>query len=95
MAVARNTLLTSSPKNPQRVPLMNIKKSACLLLLISATSHPVYAGSSDAVIECKSGSGRTSLTFLDQDIQGHFQGGTFTIDKKTIKYLKVIIHFFA
>ena len=66
---------------------MNIKKAACLLLLISVTSHPVYAGSGNAVIECKSGSGRTTLMFLDQDIQGHFQGGTFTIDKESIDYL--------
>ncbi|MCK5725767.1 MAG: hypothetical protein KAH22_02935 [Thiotrichaceae bacterium] len=65
---------------------MNIKK-ILFLLLITVISHPVYAGSSDAVIQCKSGSGRTTLTFLDQDIQGHFQGGTFTIDKKSIQYL--------
>jgi hypothetical protein len=47
----------------------------------------IYAGSGDAVIDCKSGSGRTTLHFLDQDIQGQFQGGTFSIDKKSIEYL--------
>lgn len=61
---------------------MNIKKGLLLLL----TPLAIYAGSSDAIIECKSGTGRTSLKFLDQDIQGHFQGGTFIIDKKSIKY---------
>jgi len=55
-----------------------------LLLLISLS---VYGGSNDAVIECKSGSGRTTLKFLDQDITGNFQGGTFTVDNKSLKYL--------
>ncbi len=65
---------------------MNIKRTV-LLLLIASIIHPVYAGSNDALIKCKSGTGRTTLTFLDQDIQGHFQGGTFTVDKKSINYL--------
>ena len=63
--------------------MKNIKKSLLLLL----TPLAIYAGSNDAIIECKSGTGRTALKFLDQDITGSFQGGTFTIDKKSIKYL--------
>lgn len=66
---------------------MNIKKTVFLLILTFTSSHSAYAGSSDAVIKCKSGSGRTTLTFFDQDIQGNFQGGIFTIDKKSINYL--------
>ena len=58
-----------------------------LLLSTFLLSAIAYAGSADAVIECKSGSGRTTLDFLDQDIQGRFQGGTFTIDNKSIRYL--------
>jgi hypothetical protein len=46
----------------------------------------LLSGSADAVIKCKSGSGRTVLHFLDQDIQGTFQGGTFSIDGKSIVY---------
>jgi len=61
-----------------------MKLTKILLLCLSPLS--LYAGSADAIIECKSGSGRTALTFLDQDIQGQFQGGTFTIDKKKIDY---------
>lgn len=66
---------------------MNIKKTAFFLLLAFSTHQSIYAGSSNAEIECKSGSGRTTLTFFDQDIQGYFQGGTFTVDKKSINYL--------
>jgi hypothetical protein len=63
------------------------KKTVFLLLLTYSISNPVYAGSDNAVIKCKSGTGRTTLTFFDQDIQGHFQGGTFTVDNKSINYL--------
>lgn len=45
-----------------------------------------YAGSADAVIDCKSGSGRTHLSFLDQDVMASFNGGELTIDKKSINY---------
>lgn len=62
--------------------MIHLKRS----LLVLLTPFALYAGSSDAIIECKSGTGRTILTFLDQDIQGQFQGGTFTIDKKSIDY---------
>ncbi|CAA6821483.1 MAG: Unknown protein [uncultured Sulfurovum sp.] len=61
---------------------MNITKT----LLLCLTPLSLYAGSADAIIDCKSGSGRTALSFLDQDIQGQFQGGTFTVDKKKINY---------
>ena len=63
--------------------MKNIKKTLLLLLAPLA----IHAGSNNAVIECKSGTGRTTLTFLDQDITGMFQGGKFTIDNKTITYL--------
>lgn len=55
------------------------------LLLLAITPLFIYAGSADAVIECASASGRTLLQFHDQDVQGEFNGGEFTIDKKTIK----------
>lgn len=45
-----------------------------------------YAGSASAVIECKSGSGRTALTFYDDDLQAEFSGGILTIDNKKINY---------
>lgn len=66
--------------------IINIKQIALFLCAFSM-SHLVYAGSSDAVIECKSGSGRTTLQFFDQDIQGQFQGGTLSVDKARINYL--------
>ncbi|MFK5975117.1 MAG: hypothetical protein QM493_01295 [Sulfurovum sp.] len=62
--------------------MFQLKKKLLLLL----TPLAIYAGSADAIIECKSGSGRTTLNFLDQDIQGAFQGGSFTIDNESIKY---------
>lgn len=62
--------------------MTHLNKSILALLL----PLTLYAGSSNAIIDCKSGTGRTTLTFFDQDIQGQFQGGTFTIDKKIIDY---------
>jgi len=61
---------------------MNLLKS----LLLFLTPLSIYAGSAEAVVECKSGSGRTLLKFFDQDIDGEFRGGTLSIDKKKIKY---------
>ncbi|SFV52416.1 hypothetical protein MNB_SV-13-1928 [hydrothermal vent metagenome] len=56
-------------------------------IVLILNSLLIYAGSGDAKIDCKSGSGRSTLSFLDQDIQGQFQGGTFTVDNKSIEYL--------
>jgi hypothetical protein len=66
--------------------MIKIKNSLPLLLLPLLSPLALHAGSSDAIIKCQSGSGRTFLSFLDQDIQGTFQGGTFTVDKKTINF---------
>ncbi len=48
----------------------------------------VSAGSSDAIIECKSTSGRTMLSFYDTDATGNFNGGELSIDSSTISYDK-------
>ena len=48
----------------------------------------IYAGSSDATIECKSASGRTLLNFYDSDAIGNFNGGKLSIDNYTIQYDK-------
>ncbi|MCK5902806.1 MAG: hypothetical protein KAG28_06630 [Cocleimonas sp.] len=53
------------------------------LLLISITA---YAGSADAIIKCQSGSGRTHLKLLDQDLSALFTGGELSIDKKSITF---------
>jgi hypothetical protein len=56
-------------------------------LLIIFAPLAIYAGSNVAFVECKTGTGRTTLNFLDDDLQGSFKGGTLTIDNKSINYL--------
>ena len=58
-----------------------MKKLLTLLLLPLS----IFAGSADAEIECKSGSGRTLLNFSDSDGMAMFTGGSFSIDKKKIE----------
>lgn len=56
------------------------------ILLLGLMPLFIYAGSANAVLTCKSGSGRTLLKFYDQDLTGSFLGGQLSIDKKILKY---------
>lgn len=46
----------------------------------------IYAGSSDEIMTCKSGTERTSFTLKDSDASASFDGAILNIDQKKIKY---------
>lgn len=59
-------------------------KKMCISLILAYQS--LWAGSADAIFECHTGTGRTQLNFKDDNLIGEFNGGTLTIDGKTISY---------
>ena len=60
-----------------------MKKTLLVSILALQT---LFGGSADAIFECHTGTGRTQLNFKDDNLQGVFNGGTLTIDGKTISY---------
>jgi len=60
-----------------------MKKLLFLFLLFSSSLS--FAGSADAILECKSASGRTIFKAALQDLIG-FTSATFTIDGESIHY---------
>jgi hypothetical protein len=59
----------------------------CAFSLLALTwSHVASAGSADATLECKSGSGRSALSAILQDIDGGLQRATATVDGESITF---------